>query len=435
MTSADTSPTIVRTSECQSCALPGASYSSAVEGLLAASKDVDRLSSLEGEGVIARFEAAFAKTVGSRFALSVSSGTAALHTALSACDIGPGDEVIVSPYGWGQTVVAVLLVGATPVFADIDPVTSNLDPDNVDRRISSNTRAVLVTHVFGCPADMAKLSELCESRGIRLIADAAQGLGARLDGKEIGAWGDISCFSFGRGKAITMGEGGAVVCDDPDLYERMILVSQHPLRGIIDIEDYDFRQSVTELCMSYRMSPLLAAIGLGQIDLLPQVMARKQKTARKLAATLQGIAGFNPPTEPLGLEHGYRSFVLRYDSTELGGYSRVDIICELQAQGIPAHVGPVRTPIHLRAPFNDESISNWFPNSLRCTHRHSSWNRGMCPVAERRCAEEEIVIASTTRWQQVPDERIEEIGQAIEYVVNQVPALCSQQGAKRGLQE
>lgn len=352
-------------------------------------KGVGSLSSLEGGGVLERFEKAFASLAGAPYALAVSSGTAALHTALLACDIGSGDEVIVSPYGWGQTVGAVMMTGATPVFADIDPFSGNLDPAMLRSRLSSNTRAILVTHVHGLPADMRGLMEITREHGIKLIADAAQALGASFAGLPIGAWGDITCFSLGRGKAICTGEGGVVVSANTDLLERMMLVSQHPLRCFRDVESVELYDSVTELGCSYRMTPYAAAIALGQIESVGMLIAAKRDVAGVMSSRLRHVQGLKLPDDTEEAFHAFYFYVAQITSET----QMEKLLAVVEDLDIGLQAGPIATPIHFRPPFSGKQA--WLPKALCNIAPHASWRPGSCPQAELRCKAGNLYVNPT----------------------------------------
>ncbi len=349
------------------------------------------LACLEGGDPVERFEAGFARLAGTRFALGLASGTAALHTALLAADIGPGDEVLVSPYGWGQTVAAVLLTGATPVFADIEPTTGNLDPGAAAAAVGARTRAVLVTHLFGIPADLGRLGALCRDRGLRLIADGAQALGARHAGRPIAAWADITCFSLGRGKPLSIGEGGMAVTSDTDLYERMLLVSQHPLRALGTLEDPLLRASVTGFGLSYRLSRPACETGLARLAGVGAWIARWRALARALVRRIGSVEGLVLTTEAAGDTRVHHALVLRALGDGLHD-PRPGLIERLASLDLDAVPGPVRTPLHLRFPFARERTGRWFPKAMWPAGDHPSWRPGSCPRAERRCACEELQL-------------------------------------------
>jgi dTDP-4-amino-4,6-dideoxygalactose transaminase len=224
-----------------------------------AGNDPSLLCDLEGCGPVSELEREFALICGTRFALAVSSGTAAIHAAFLAAGVGPGDEVIVTPYSWPQSVTPVIFSGATPVFADIDPLTLNLDPESVLGRISSKTRAILPVHLFGHPADMVQLEKIAGEIGAVLISDAAHALGAKLNSRPIGAWGNISCFSLGRGKLVSGGEGGIITTDDEILYEKVLALTQHPER-VKRIKG--FRGFSEEFGLNFRIHPLADILAL-----------------------------------------------------------------------------------------------------------------------------------------------------------------------------
>lgn len=388
----------------------------AIRLLRSAAANRDRLSSLSGAGVIESFETRFAEQLGARHAVAVSSGGMALVASLLACDIGPGDEVIVSPYGWGQTVAAVLAVGATPVFADVEAESGNLDPEAAAAQITPRTRAVLVTHLFGCPARMDALEALCSRHSLALVSDAAQALGATLDGRPIGAWGDLICFSFGRGKAIATGEGGMVCANDAALYERLVLVSQHPLRALRDIEDAPLRAAVGECSLSARLSPLAAALGSAQLEGLSELIARREASAGRLARRLEAIGGFRPQmVRGIASTRAWYQLVLRVDYNRVLAASRGELIAALREAGVPAAEAALRGPLHLRPPFYGDTP--WLARAFRPGSAHPSWRPGACPRAENRCNHEDIILESESRWEAVSAARLDHTIGALERLV------------------
>ncbi|HID90529.1 TPA: DegT/DnrJ/EryC1/StrS family aminotransferase, partial [Candidatus Bathyarchaeota archaeon] len=186
-----------------------------------------RLSQLTSEKV-KEFEEAFAKYYGVGHAIAVSSGTTALHAALAATGIGPGDEVLLPPYTFVATANAILHQNAVPVFVDIDPKTYNIDPEAIERAITDRTKAVIPVHMLGQPADMDPIMEIAEDRGLVVIEDCAQANGAEYKGRKVGTFGDMGCFSFYANKNMTSGgEGGMIITDDGDLAERAGSIVNH----------------------------------------------------------------------------------------------------------------------------------------------------------------------------------------------------------------
>lgn len=254
--------------------------------------DSASISSLSGAGPVRKFETAFANACGTGSALALSSCTAALHTALLAANVGPGDEVIVSPYSWGQSVSPVLFTGATVVFADIDSNTLTLDPVSVKDRISDRTKAIIPVHLFGNPADMDSLCALAKDREIHIISDAAQAFGALSKGRKIGGLGHIACFSLGRGKAVFGGEGGVLATNDRTLYERAITISQHPLRIFREVSGEPDMFARAELNWNYRIHPLAAVLALADLELSAQRTAHRKRilnVVHEMGVSIPGI--------------------------------------------------------------------------------------------------------------------------------------------------
>lgn len=349
---------------------------SALALLREAREDVDALSRLEGGGVVGDFEQRFASYVDARSAVSTSSGTSALMAALLACGVAPGDEVIVAAYGWGGTAGAVALLGATPVFADIEPVRLGLDPASARQCLSSRTKAILATHMFGQPADIRGLTALASESNIKLIFDSAQALGATYEGKPIGAWGDINTFSFGRGKLLSTGEGGMATTDDPDLYERLVLASQHPLRARRDLEDRALRAAIDEVSLSSRIHPLAAVIGVAELRRTEARLHRRRQACLTIADKLEEVPGLRFVGDLCRSTNAFHRLAMTCVCKGSGGRSRHEILERLRSAGFPVVAGPVRTPLHMRT-------------NLRGLDRRSGAG---CEVSEARCREGELVL-------------------------------------------
>jgi len=235
----------------------------------------------EAESRVAQLEAAFAREVGTAHALAVNSGTSALCTALAAAGVGPGDEVVVPAYTWVATAMAVAAVGATPVLAEIDAGLT-LDPADLERRITSATKAVIPVHMRGGAADMGPILQVCRRHGLTVIEDVAQADGGSYGGRRLGAWGDLGCFSFQYTKMLTSGEGGMVTTSDRRLYERAVIYHDGSGTG--------GRRDFTEapfLGQNYRMPELSGAVALAQLGKLGGLLQRLRAGA---AAVRAGIA-------------------------------------------------------------------------------------------------------------------------------------------------
>ena len=254
------------------------------------------------------FESEFAEYCDTSRGVATANGTAALHAALDALDIGPGDTVVTTPLSFVATANAVRFVGAEPVFADVDPVTYNIDPEAVEAviRDRGGVDALLVVHLYGLPADMGPLVDIADSHGIPLIEDAAQAHGATYNGKRVGSFGDAATFSFYPTKNMTTGEGGMVVTDRDDVATRASRFVNHG-RG----ED----GAHVDVGYNYRMTNVAAAIGRVQLERLPSYTRRRQRHAAELTDAL-AETGFTPPTEPDDRTHVYHQYTIRCKNRE-----------------------------------------------------------------------------------------------------------------------
>lgn len=233
---------------------------------------------------IRRFEDAFSQHVGVPHAVSTSSATGALHLGLAALGICPGDEVIVPDITWIATAAPAVHLGATVRFADIDPLTWCLTPESVEARLTDRTRAVIAVHLYGNPCDVVGLAELCEARGVALVEDAAEGIGTMIDGQRAGGFGRFSVFSFHGTKTLTSGEGGMLTTKDPDLAGVVRVLNNH---GRAPERAADFVPET--IGYKYRMSNLQAALGLGQVERLDELIRRKAEILGLYRERLGGL--------------------------------------------------------------------------------------------------------------------------------------------------
>ncbi|MCH8903676.1 MAG: DegT/DnrJ/EryC1/StrS family aminotransferase [Bacteroidetes bacterium] len=289
---------------------------------------------------VKEFEDLFAAKHNVKHALAVTSCTTALHLALVALDIGPGDEVIVPAFTWISTANVVLFCGATPVFADIDPATFNIDPESVRAKLTSKTKAIIPVHLFGLCADMDGIKDVAQ--GLPLVEDAACAAGAEYKGSMAGGIGDIGCFSFHPRKSVTTGEGGMVTTNDDDLAEKMNKLRNHgasiseeqrhhgPKPYILP--DFDM------LGFNYRMTDLQGAVGIVQIKKLQKFIDYRQKWADYYTSGFESIDWLQTPQIPEGSKHGWQSYVLMIDETKTE-LSRNKIMEVLQDEGISTRPG------------------------------------------------------------------------------------------------
>ncbi|UCH49813.1 MAG: aminotransferase class I/II-fold pyridoxal phosphate-dependent enzyme [Betaproteobacteria bacterium] len=296
--------------------------------------------SSQGE-YVQRFESKFSDFLDGSHALAVSSGTAALHLALKALDIGRGDEVIVPDLTFAATANVVLHCGATPVLADVDQSTWTLDPNEIERRISERTRAIIPVHLYGHPCDMDQISAIAHRHGLKVIEDCAEAQGARYRGRLVGALGDIGCFSFFSNKVITTGEGGMVTTANPELADRLRLLRDHGMRR--------GRRYWHEIAgFNYRMTNLQAAVGVAQMERVQGFIKRRQEIGEHYIARLGTIPGLvMPPRQPWA-QTIYWIFSMLVEP-RAAGLSRDELATELEARGIETR--PFFYPLHVQPPY------------------------------------------------------------------------------------
>jgi perosamine synthetase len=289
---------------------------------------------------VAQFEAAFAEAIGTGHAVAVSSCTTALHLALIAAGIGPGDEVVAPSLSFIATMNAARYVGADPVFADVDPATLNLVPDTIAPRLTERTRAVIVADQAGVPADLDAIRALCEPRGIAVIEDAACAAGAVYRGRPAGATASLATFSFHPRKLLTTGEGGMITTPDADVAARLRRLREHGM-SVGAAERHASQQPVIERYLevgyNYRMTDVQAAIGLVQLAKLGQQIERRRELAARYAELLADIPGLVTVRDPDYGTTNYQSFWVQLPD----GFpvSRDDLLRMLADAGVSARRG------------------------------------------------------------------------------------------------
>ncbi len=301
-----------------------------------------------------RFEGAMAELQGTEHAVAMSNGTVALAAMLHAAGIGPGDEVIVPSLTFIATATAVLHVGATPVFADVDAGTFNLDVEDAERRITSRTRAVMPVHYGGQMADVDRFRDLTEAHGLLLFEDAAQAHGASLGDRPAGSWGDAGMFSFTPNKPITTGEGAVVTTDDGDLAYRMRLLRNHGM-------DRQYHHEI--LGWNWRITEMQAAIGVCQLRRLGAILDVKQANAAVLGDRLSAIGGVSPPATVADRFHPYTLYTLTLEPPH-----RDRLIAALEQAGIESRL--YFPPIHRQPVFADvEPVDRGLPVTEHLSRR------------------------------------------------------------------
>jgi perosamine synthetase len=301
------------------------------------------------------FEDRFAEKIGTRCAVAASSGTAAIHLALSVLDLSKNDEVIVPDFTMISPVLAVLACGAVPVPVDADE-TWNMDVEGVERAITDRTRAIIVVHTYGHPAKIDRIMEIAQRNNLRVVEDAAEALGARVSGQLVGSFGDLAIFSFYANKVLTTGEGGMVVTNDLALCERV-----RSKRNLCFGAAEETRFIHDDIGFNYRMTNLQAAVGLAQLQRLDEAVAAKIAIAREYTARLRDFPGITiPPNSDWGPNVYWVYGILIEDEF---GLDRKTVQAELKRDGIETR--RFFHPLHRQPIMSTLDIREGFPKSLR----------------------------------------------------------------------
>jgi len=298
---------------------------------------------------VTEFEQGFARYIGCQYGVAVHTGTAALHLALAALDIGPGDEVIIPDLTFAATANAVIYTGAKPVLVDVEEDTWNIDPRQLEKAINENTKAVIAVHLYGHPCDMEPILDICDRYKIVLVEDAAQAHGAEYRGKKVGSIGKIGCFSFFANKLITTGEGGICVTDDPELTHRIEHLRDH---GMSPTKKY-WHDAVG---YNYRMTNLQAAVGVAQLERIEWFVERKRMVANLYRNHLADIGNLVLPTEKDYAKNIFWMFTICI--REACKVSRDELMQLLKSEGVDTR--PVFFPLHVMPPYCTEKT---YPNS------------------------------------------------------------------------
>lgn len=263
---------------------------------------------------IPMFEKMVADYVDTKYAVSFNSGTSALHAMMLAYDIGKGDEVIVPSFTFIATANCALYTGAKPVFAEVEANTYGLDPNDVNNRITRKTRAIMPIHYGGLACFIKELREIVDDHNLLLLEDAAESIGASVDGKRVGSFGEAAMISFCGNKVITTGECGIVVTDSKDIYEKLKLIRNH---GRLETENYFSSAEVMDyvvLGYNWRISDITAALGISQMKKVDRVIEMRRKVASYITEKLSAIKELSLPVSPLGYHHVYQMYTIRVDA-------------------------------------------------------------------------------------------------------------------------
>ena len=346
--------------------------------------------------LVTQFEESFAAFVGTSEAVAVSNGTAALHSAMHALNVGSGDEVIVSTMTFAASANCIVFQGGTPVFADVQPDTLLIDPEDVASKITPRTRAIVAVDYAGQPCDYSRLREVADRYDLMIVDDACHAIGGSFEGLTVGSLADLNTFSLHPVKHITTGEGGVITTDDAELAQRMRVFRNH---GITSdhrqrAEQGSWFYEMVDLGYNYRITDFQCALGLSQLKKLPQWIVRRQEIAKMYDKAFCGIPSVSPLAVRPRVSHAYHLYVLRFDQEQL----RVDrntIFQALRAEGIGVNVHYI--PVHLHPYYR-----NQFNTSI-----------GLCPTAES--AYEEII--SIPMFPRMTDQDVFDVIEAVRKVV------------------
>ena len=285
---------------------------------------------------IAEFERKVADYTGAKYAVAIANGTAALHAACYAAGIGEGDEVITTPITFAASSNCVLYCGGTPVFADINPETYNISSVDIERKITSKTKAIIAVHFTGQPCEMDQIHEIADKHNLIVIEDGAHALGAVYKGKRVGTLSDMTTFSFHPVKHITTGEGGMILTENPKLYERLKLFRTHGItreENLLTKNDGPWYYEQRDLGFNYRITDIQCALGTSQMDRLPGFLEKRKKIAEQYNEAFAGNNQIQLPYQKEGCDNAWHLYVIRVKNG-----NRKEVFEKLRAAGIGVNV-------------------------------------------------------------------------------------------------
>ena len=317
-----------------------------------------RARKMSGRDITQQFEAEYARAIGRTYALGCNNGTAAIHCGLYGMGVGVGDEVIVPSITYWASALPLYSLGATPVFADVDPETLCIDPAEIERWVSPRTKAVVVVHYAGMPADMDAIMPIAEKHGLMVLEDASHAHGTLYKGKEAGTFGVAAAFSLMTGKSLAIGEAGILFTDDQRVYERALLFGHYARHRDIELPDLKARAGLPCGGYKYRMHQLSSAFGLVELGLYPQRVAEIDRAMNRFCDLVADVPGFRPvrPAADSGSTKGGWYFPrARYDPEAFGGLSVGRFAEAVVAEGSECHPG-CNWPLHLHPVFSEVDV-------------------------------------------------------------------------------
>lgn len=345
---------------------------------------------------VRQLEENFCKYFGVKFAIAVNSATAGLHCVVASLNIGPGDEVIVTPYTMSASASAILMANAVPVFADIKEDTCCIDPKEIEKKITPRTKAILVVHLFGQSADMDEIMNIAKKNKLAVIEDTAQAPGATYKGKYAGTIGDVGVFSLNQHKTITTGEGGVIVTNNLLIAQKTRLIRNH---GEVIVSDMEVNDIVNLLGWNYRMTELEAAVGIAQFKKLDFLTEYRIGLAEYLTKELkkENFPGIGLPVIYSWNKHVYFVYPLKFKEEKIG-IKRETFVKAINAEGIPFGGGYAK-PIYLEPMYQKKLCYGDKGCPFKCSFYKGTINyhKGICPVAERM-HEKNILVTTLCRY-------------------------------------
>lgn len=376
-----------------------------------------------------RFCQKFAEMYDSKYCVATSSGTASIHVALGAVGVGPGDEVITAPITDMGSVIGILYQNAIPVFADLDPHTYNMDPKSIEEKITDRTKAIVVVHLAGNSAEMDEIMRIAKKHNVYVIEDCAQSYCCTYKGKYAGTYGDIGCFSVNDFKHISAGDGGMIITNNEELYQKALMFADKNYNRL----GAEIAKNVPYLAPNYRMNELTAAVGLAQLDRVEDICAKRQVYGAGLNAALQDLEGIYPHKVLDDCGCSFWFYMFRVDEEELGT-TRSEFVKALRAEGIPAIEGYIPQCVYQLDMFKNKTVypgGTQYP--LDGTHgREIEYKDGDCPVAEKILATSVRVPVSEFYTEQDLEETINAIKKVCAYYRNKQERYTRMKGNKTG---
>lgn len=371
--------------------------------------------------VVAEFERKWAGLIGAKRCLTVVNGTNALNASLAQLEIGWGDEVLVTPYTFIASVSCIVFNGAIPVFVDIDPETFQMDPDKIEAKITSRTRAIIPVHILGLPCDMERIMVIAGKHNLLVVEDACQAWLAEINHRKVGTFGNAGCYSFQNSKNIPMGEGGAIVSDDDAFMDRCY--SFHNYGNPYGTASGTVGAGTVRIGTKLRITEYQAAIGLAQLERLEEQTEQRNANAQYLKSLIGEIPGIIPYRLYSNVTRAaFHLFPFRYQKEQFNGLSREKFIKALNAEGVPCGAGydnELNKMPFLRNAFNSKYYQKFYPKELLNYDRYAEENK--CPLNEKVCKEEAVWFSQNVLLGTKQD--YDHIAQAIEKVRRNADAI------------